>query len=49
MLGFVGEEECVIEGSPVTICARLMNIAVDDFLRFDDAFPVSTEDGNATG
>ena len=48
-LGFVGEEDRVVEGSGVMVCASLRNITLDNFQRSDDIFPVSTEDGNATG
>ena len=39
----------VTEGSNVRVVAMLINITGNNFQRFDDEFPVSTEDGTAIG
>ena len=48
-IGFAREEVVVTEGSTVRVIAMLINITADNFQRFDDEFPVSTEDGTAIG
>ena len=48
-LGFEMDEVTLMEGESVSLCANLRNITFEEFERFNDEFPVSTNDGTAIG